>query len=239
MKKLKFLGKLLACALFSSMFMVSTKAQEINAESKQDTELVIVVDKSGSMYNLADDTIGSYNSMIEEQKDPDKEGNVYVTTVMFNQNNEKIHDRKDIKDVEKITRKEYNPGGCTALLDAIGSTITQLSSNEIVKKNKVIFVVITDGYENASREFKKEQIKKLIEEKTKEKWEFIFLGANIDSVKESGNIGIMATHTRDFTASSDGISQAFKCVGTAINQVRNNKAIDLDEVEKQKKEVDK
>ena len=235
MKKLKFFSGLLACTLFSSMFMASTKAQEIDVEPKQDTELVIVVDKSGSMYSLADDTIGSYNSMIEEQKDPNKEGNVYVTTVMFNQNNEKIHDRKDIKDVEKITRKEYNPSGCTALLDAVGSTITQLSANEYVKKNKVVFVVITDGLENASREFKKEQIKKLIEERTKDGWTFIFLGANIDSVKESGHIGIIAEHTRDFDASSDGVAKAFTCVGAAINQVRSNRTNDLDEAEKQKK----
>lgn len=239
MKKSKFWWGLLACTLFSSMFMVSAKTQEINAEPKRDTELVIVVDKSGSMYGLAGDTIGSYNSMIQEQKDPNKEGNVYVTTVMFNQNSQKVHDRKDIKDVEKITRKEYSPGGCTALLDAVGGTITQLSANDSVRKNKVIFVVITDGYENASREFKKEQIKKLIEEKTKEGWEFVFLGANIDSVKESGNIGIMAERTRDFDASSDGIVKAFKCVSTAINQVRSNKAIDLDEAETQKKEVGK
>lgn len=239
MNKLRFLGRLLVCALFSSIFVASPKAQEVNTPTVQDTELVFVVDKSGSMYNLADDTIGSFNSVIEEQKAPDKEGNVYVTTVMFNQCSEKIHDRKDIKDIDKITRKEYNPGGCTALLDAVGHTITELSANGAVKKNKVLFVVITDGYENASSEFKKEHIKKLIEEKTKENWEFIFLGANIDSVKESSNIGISSEHTRDFAASSDGITKAFKQVGTAINQVRSNKAIDLDEAEKHKKEVNK
>lgn len=195
--KLKFFSGLLACTLFSSIFTVSPKALDTNTELKQDTELVFVVDKSGSMYNLADDTIGSFNSVIEEQKNPDKDGNVYVTTVMFNQSSEKVHERKDIKDVEKITKKEYCPSGCTALLDAVGNTITELSKNEDVKKNKVIFVVITDGYENSSKEFKKDDIKKLIDEKAKENWQFIFLGANIDSVKESGNLGINAKYTRD------------------------------------------
>ncbi len=229
--KSKFFSGLLACTLFSSVFTVSPKAIEASAtESKQDTELVFVVDKSGSMHHLADDTIGSFNSVIEEQKKPDKEGNVYVTTVMFNQNSEKVHERKDIKDVEKITKEKYCPSGCTALLDAVGNTITELSGNESVKKNKVMFVVITDGYENSSKEFKKDDVKKLIDEKTKENWQFIFLGANIDSVKEGGSIGISAKYTRNFEASGEGIKGAFACIGSAVDQVRSNKAINLDEI---------
>lgn len=228
MNKFKFFSGLLACTLFGIAFAASPKAQETATQPKQDTELIFVVDKSGSMYGLKDDTIGSFNSVIEKQKQSDKEGNVYVTTVMFNQEREKIHNRKDIKDVEKITTKEYCPSGCTALLDAVGNTITELSGNELVKKNKVLFVVITDGCENASKEFKKEQVKKLIEEKSKENWEFIFLGANIDSVKESGNIGILPKNTRDFAASSCGIKEAFTRVCKAITQVRNNEKVCLD-----------
>lgn len=227
--KFKFFSGLLACTLFSSMFAASPKAVEANTKPKQDTELVFVIDKSGSMYDLADDTIGSFNSVIEEQKSPDKDGNVYVTTVMFNKESEKIHDRKNIKDIEKITKKEYCPGGSTALLDTLGNTITELSKNESAKKNKVMFVVITDGYENGSREFKKETVKKLVDEKTKENWQFIFLGANIDSFKESSDIGISKKHTRNFGASGEGIKEAFACVRTAINQMRNNEEINLDE----------
>ena len=239
MKKFKLFSGLLAFTLFSSIFSISPKAQEIESELKQDTELVFVIDKSGSMCGLTDDTIGSFNSVIEKQKQSDQEGNVYVTTVMFNQNSEKIHNRKDIKDIEKITTKEYSPSGCTALLDAVGNTIAELSSNETIKKNKVLFVVITDGYENASKEFKKDQVKKLIEEKSKENWEFIFLGANIDSVKESGNIGISPKLTRDFVASSAGIKEAFERVNTAISQVRSNQNIDLDYTDNTKIEITK
>lgn len=237
MSKFKIFSGLLVCTLLSLFAIKPTKAVEANSELKQDTELVFVVDKSGSMHGLTDDTIGSFNSVIEEQKKPDKEGNVYVTTVMFNQNSEKIHERKDIKEVEKITKKEYCPSGCTALLDAVGNTITELSKNEAVKKNKVMFVVITDGYENSSKEFKKDDIKKLIDEKTKENWQFIFLGANIDSVKESGNIGISAKYTRDFDATGKGIKEAFTRIGTAINQMRNNKEINLDEVKHDTEDV--
>lgn len=228
--KFKFFSGLLACTLFSSIFTVSPKAVEASAKPKQDTELVFVIDKSGSMHPLADDTIGSFNSVIEEQKKPDKKGNVYVTTVMFNKESEKIHERKDIKDIEKITKKEYCPSGSTALLDALGNTITELSKNESVKKNKVMFVIITDGYENGSKEFKKDTVKKLVDEKTKEGWQFLFFGANIDSFKESSNFGITKENTKNFIASKKGIEETFACIRTAINQIRDDKTINLDEI---------
>lgn len=229
--KFKFFSTLLACTLFSSTFTVSPKAIDENTKPAQNTELVFVVDKSGSMYNIADDTIGNFNSVIEEQKKSDAEDNVYVTTVMFNQNSVKIHERKDIKDIEKITKKEYRPSGSTALLDAVGNTITELSKNEAVKENKVLFVIITDGYENSSREFKKNDIKKLIDEKTKENWQFMFLGANIDSFKESNSIGIKSSHTKDFNSSSAGVGAAFSYISSAIHQIRSSGEIDLDDIE--------
>lgn len=229
MKKFRLLSGLIACTLLSSFLSIAPKAVEAKAPIKQDTELVLVVDKSGSMYSLANDTIGSFNSVIDEQKNSDKQGEVYVTTVMFNSTSNTVHDRKDIKNVEHITKKEYNPGGCTALFDAVGSTITELSSKKEVDKNKVVFVVITDGYENASREFSKDQVKRLIDEKKKLGWNFIFLGANIDSSSESGKLGIDKNCARDFVASGMGVKEAFIRVSTAINQVRDGRKIDLDE----------
>ncbi len=234
MKKIRFFSGLLACTLFSLVFSLSPKASDVTASATQDTELVFVVDKSGSMHHLTGDTIGSFNSVIDEQKNSDASGKVYVTTVMFNQSRDKIHDRKDIKEVEHITKREYNPSGCTALLDAVGNTITELSAKKEIDKNKVVFVVITDGYENASREFKKEQVKKLIDEKKKDGWNFIFLGANIDSFSESGKLGIDKNCTRDFVASADGIKEAFGRISTAVNQVRSGREIDLDESLNQK-----
>lgn len=229
MKKVRFLSGLLACAMCLPFSCVSPKAAEANSTAVKNTELVLVVDKSGSMHRLRKDTIGSFNSVIDEQKKSDKNGEVYVTTVMFNDSSDKIHDRKDIKNVENITEKEYNPNGCTALLDAVGNTITELSANKEVSKNNVVFVVITDGYENASREFKRDQIKKLIDEKKKAGWNFIFLGANIDSFAEGGNLGIDKKYARDFVASAAGVKEAFRRVTIATNQIREGRKIDLDE----------
>lgn len=234
--KFKFFSGLLACTLLSSVFTFSPKAAEVDAEpQKKDTELVFVVDRSGSMRDSAEDTIGSFNSVIEEQKKPDKKGDVYVTTVMFNHKSKKIHDRKNIKDINNLTREEYHTSGSTALLDAVGSTITDLSKSEAVKNNKVMFVIITDGYENSSKEFKKSQVKKLIDEKTnKENWQFIFLGANIDSARESQSLGIASQFSRDFETSHEGIRKAFSHVNTAINQVRNGEKVDLEETKFEK-----
>lgn len=229
MKKLKFLSGLLACTLFSTFFSMSPKAAEATSCAKKDTELVMVVDKSGSMHHLRKDTIGNFNSVIEEQKNSDASGDVYVTTVMFNDSSNKIHDRKSIKEIKDITEKDYRPQGCTALLDAVGNTITELSTNKDIDGHKVVFVVITDGLENSSKEFDINKIKKLVEEKKKENWNFIFLGANIDSFSESGKLGMDKHCTRNFVASADGVKEAFGRVSTAINQVRSGKQIDLDE----------
>lgn len=230
MKKTKFFSSLLMCTLFLTLCFFNAKAQEITTGVPSDTELVFIIDKSGSMNSLTNDTIGSFNSVIEEQKSSDKNGNVYVTTVMFNHQHIKIHDRKNIKDISPITKREYTPTGCTALLDAVGNTITELSTKEDVKKNKVVFVIITDGYENASREFNKEQVKKLIEDKKKnDNWEFIFLGANIDSIKAAGGIGISPKFARDFVANAEGLKDTYSRISSVIGQIRNNQEINLDE----------
>lgn len=232
MKKGKFMGAVLA---FATLFSVAIPVSSVKAaenKTAQDTELVFVIDKSGSMWDLTDDTIGGFNSTIKEQKDPSKKGKVNVTTVMFNWASDTIHDRVDIEHVNPISRENYSPSGCTALLDAVGSTISKLSSNRSIEKHKVVFVIITDGYENASREFTRAQIKRMIEQKTAQGWEFIFLGANIDSVKEGASIGVSSDRSRSFTASSVGVHTVYKCVCNAIDQARGGKQIDLDEAMK-------
>jgi uncharacterized protein YegL len=154
------------------------------------TELVFILDKSGSMSGLEKDTIGGYNSMLAKQQAV--EGECHITTVLFDNDYELLHDRIDLKAVNPITEREYQVGGSTALLDAIGRTIhkignAQRNTADDYRAEKVIFVIITDG-EDASREYSAEKVKAQIErQKTKYGWEFIFLGANIDAVATAGN----------------------------------------------------
>ena len=144
------------------------------------------------MGGLESDTIGGYNSMLSKQKNQ-KKGKVYVTTVLFDDEYELLHNQVSIEEMKPITEKEYYVRGSTALLDAIGKTIMQVKANQDKKENKdkVLFVIITDGLENASKEYRKDLIKKMIEErKEKDKWEFLFLGANIDAIGAAGELGI-------------------------------------------------
>lgn len=230
MKKLKVFSSFVVLTLLLGGFSFSSKAEEVDCRSTVDTELVFVVDKSGSMQNLTNDTIGSFNSVMETQKNSDEPGNVYVTTVLFNHGRQKVHDRVNINDVAKLTTEDYKAEGMTALLDAVGSTISELSANEGISKNKVVFVVITDGYENSSREFRVSQVKSLIDEKSKEGWNFVFLGSNIDSAKVSSGIGINPMYARNFDSSSEGVMAAFSRVNSAIDRVRSGSRIDLDAV---------
>ena len=176
-------------------------------------ELVLVLDKSGSMSGLESDTIGGFNSMIEEQK---KLGvNANVTTVLFDTNFNVIHDRTDLKKVKKLTSKQYVAGGNTALLDAVGDTINRIQKVDGIDAadNRVLFVIITDGMENSSREYSKAQIKKMITQKQNENgWEFIFLGANIDAADEAGNLGIKKSNAVKYKNSSDGVQRNFEAI---------------------------
>ncbi|MDA8226514.1 MAG: VWA domain-containing protein, partial [Desulfitobacterium hafniense] len=156
------------------------------------TELVFILDKSGSMSGLESDTIGGFNAMVsKQQKEP---GEAIVTTVLFDDNYELLHDRISIKGIRPITEKEYYVGGCTALLDAIGKTIQKISNvqkqtSEDQRADKVVLVITTDGMENASREYTADSIKKMIErQKEKYDWEFIFLGANIDAIATAAKV---------------------------------------------------
>jgi len=194
------------------------------------TELVFILDKSGSMSGLESDTIGGYNSMLAKQKAV--EGECYITTVLFDNNYELLHDRIDIKTVSSITEKEYEVGGSTALLDAIGRTINKISNAqkhtaEGYRAEKVMFVIMTDGEENSSREYTTEKVKAQIErQKTKYGWEFIFLGANIDAVQTAGQFGITPDRAVDYLADSKGTELNFKMMSAAVVTFRETGKVD-------------
>lgn len=184
------------------------------------TELVFILDRSGSMSGLESDTIGGFNAMLEKQRK--EAGECNITTVLFDDNYELLHDRIDIRAVSPMTDKEYYVRGTTALLDAIGRTIHKLvavqrSSSEDYRAEKVMFVIITDGYENASREFSSDKVKAMIEhEKEKYGWEFIFLGANIDAVETASHFGISADRAVDYVPDGAGTALNFDAMSETV-----------------------
>ena len=196
---------------------------------EKETELVFILDKSGSMGGLEEDAIGGYNAMLKKQKM--LAGDCRITTVLFNNGYELLHDRVDIKEVSPITSKEYQVGGTTALLDAIGMTIykvdhIQKDMNEECCSENVMFVIITDGEENSSREYSVERVKALIEQqKIKHEWEFIFLGANIDAVKAAGRFGISPDRAQNYHADSQGVELNFRVMSDAVAVYRKKSSI--------------
>lgn len=204
------------------------------------TELVFILDKSGSMGGLEADTIGGYNSMLEKQKAI--EGECHITTVLFDNSYELIHDRIDIKAVSPITEKEYSVGGSTALLDAIGITIhkignVQKHTADDYRAEKVMFVIITDGEENSSREYSSEKVKAQIErQKERYGWEFIFLGANIDAVETASRFGIGADRAQNYHADSEGVELNFSVMSEAVATFRKSSIMPDDWNDKIKKD---
>lgn len=184
------------------------------------TELVFILDKSGSMAGLEKDTIGGFNSMLEKQKKV--EGECRITTVLFDHEYTLLHDRIDIKAVSPMTEEEYFVGGCTALLDAIGITINKLATvqkntAEEYRADKVMFVIITDGEENASREYSAKKVRSMItKEKTENNWEFIFLGANIDAIETASRFGIDADHAVDYVPDAEGTRLNFEAMAETV-----------------------
>lgn len=206
------------------------------------TELVFILDRSGSMSGLETDTIGGFNSMLEKQKK--ESGEAFVTTVLFDDKYELLHDRKDIKGINAITDEEYYVRGSTALLDAMGITINNIGkalsdTNEEERPAKVLFVIITDGMENSSREFSYEKIKEMVEhQKSKYAWDFIFLGANIDAIMTAGSFGISADMAANFVSDSAGTKLNYKVISEAVSSFRKCKKVDSswkNEIEKDHK----
>ena len=189
------------------------------------TELVFILDRSGSMGGLESDTIGGFNSMLAKQQN--QEGECRITTVLFDNEYEVLHDRIDIKAVGPITEKEYFVRGNTALLDAVGRTIhkignTQKHTAERYRAEKVMFVITTDGMENASREYTYDKVKSQIErQKSKYGWEFIFLGANIDAVEVADRFGIARNRAQNFHNDSAGIELNYSAVSKAVSSFRS------------------
>ncbi|MBO4392093.1 MAG: VWA domain-containing protein [Clostridia bacterium] len=188
------------------------------------TEIVFILDRSGSMSGLESDTIGGFNSMIEKQKK--EEGEALVSTVLFDNTSEVLYDRVDIRKIEPMTDRDYTVGGCTALIDAIGGAIHHIANvHKYVRKEDVpehtIFIITTDGMENASREYDSKTVKTMIE-KQKEKygWEFLFLGANIDAVETARNFGIGADRAVNYRADKRGTRLNFEVLSDAIGSVR-------------------
>ncbi len=192
------------------------------------TEVVFILDRSGSMSGLESDTIGGFNSMITKQKK--EEGEAYITTVLFDDKIETLHDRIEIGRVEPMNDSQYFTRGCTALLDAIGKTVNHISdihryAREEDRPEKTIFIITTDGLENSSREFTYDKIKKLLTKKQeKDGWEFLFLGANIDAIEVAGKMGISRDDACDYVCDEAGTALNFNVMSNVIGSVRRAKS---------------
>jgi len=221
MKKILTVALMLMSVLAFAKAPAKTDQKNKNNKPK-DVELVFILDRSGSMGGLESDTIGGYNSMLSKQK-KEKTGKVSVTTVLFDDQYELLYNQVPIEKVSPMTEEEYYVRGSTALLDAIGKTVMQVKANQDKKeiKDKVLFVIITDGMENASREYRADQIKKLIEErKEKNNWEFLFLGANIDAIGAAKDIGIDSSRAVRFKSDKKGTAKNYEVLNEAIKEIR-------------------
>lgn len=188
------------------------------------TELVFILDRSGSMSGLEKDTIGGFNSMIEKQKN--EEGDAIVSTVLFDDHMKVIHDRVPMEKVKPLTDKDYYVGGCTALLDAMGNAIkhinqVQKSLPEEERPEKTMFIITTDGQENSSHDYTYEKIKKMVEKKqNKKQWEFLFLGANIDAIGTAAGLGIRADRAVNYHSDTKGTAVNYKALSNAVSRYR-------------------
>ena len=188
------------------------------------TELVFILDRSGSMHGTESDTIGGFNAMIAKQKKLD--GHAYVSTVLFDDESTVIHDRVSLHRIRPMTEDDYTPRGCTALLDAIGGAIHHIGNvHKYARKEDVpehtVFVIITDGKENASKRYTAERVKQMIEkEKTQYGWEFLFLGANIDAVETAGRFGIEKRHAVTYRGDRKGTKLNYDVISDAVAHVR-------------------
>ena len=191
------------------------------------TELVFILDRSGSMAGLEKDTIGGFNAMVEKQRG--EEGEAYISTVLFDNITEVIHDRVKLEAVPKLTEKEYYVRGCTALLDAVGGAIHHIGNvhkyaREEDRPEKTLFVITTDGMENASRRYTYDKVKEMItRQKEKYGWEFLFLGANIDAAREAARFGIGADRAANYHADTVGTKVIYEAVNETVCNFRASK----------------
>ena len=195
-------------------------AEEVKLEETQmkDVDLVFLLDKSGSMYDVVSDTIGGFNSFIERERE--KNPKTRISLVLFDTEYNVLYTRKPIDEVEELTKNEYFADGCTALLDAIGTTINRL---ERKVDNDVLFVITTDGLENSSREFAKSDIRNMI---ANHNWEFLFIGADIDSYEEARGLGISRTRAANYEKSSVGLGALFDSVSDAHEDMVRGRSLD-------------
>ncbi len=192
------------------------------------TELVFILDRSGSMAGLEEDTIGGFNAMLDKQKKQD--GEAFVTTVLFDHEISTLHDRVKLSDLKPLTDRDYTVRGCTALLDAIGQTVQHIKTvHRYVRPEdvpeKTVFVITTDGLENASKEYSTAAVKKLIEQQKECGWEFLFLGANIDAVQTAASFGIAPDRAANFHADRKGTKTVYKAVAEAVCGFRAGKCV--------------
>ena len=194
------------------------------------TEIVFILDRSGSMAGLEGDTIGGFNAMIEKQKG--EPGEVLVSTVLFDNDRDVIHDRVDIRQIAPMTRNEYYVRGCTALLDAVGSAIHHIGNvhkyaREEDRPEKTIFVITTDGFENASHRYSYDKVKaQITRQKEKYGWEFLFLGANIDAAREAARFGIGADRAANYHADSIGTGVIYEAVSETVCNFRASRPME-------------
>ena len=192
--------------------------------NKNLTELVFILDRSGSMAGLESDTIGGFNALIEKQKK--EAGDAFVSVVLFDHESEVIYDRVDLKKVEPMTEKQYFVRGCTALLDAIGGAVKHIANvhkyaREEDRPAKTLFVITTDGMENTSRRYGADEVRKMVKRQQEEYgWEFLFLGANIDAVSTASHFGIRADRAVRYNSDREGTALNYKVVSEAVCSVR-------------------
>lgn len=208
------------------------KHNENHANTNTNTELVFILDRSGSMQGLEGDTIGGYNSLLEKQK---REcGTAHVTTVLFDDVIETLHDRIDIRAISPLTPSDYYVRGCTALLDAIGSTIDRIANVQKhtapeYRADNVLFVITTDGFENASRRYTRPQIREMItRQKERYGWEFLFLGAGIDAIAQAREFGISEDRAVTSHADSRGTRLNYETLSDAVSNFRANQPLSAD-----------
>lgn len=185
------------------------------------TDVIFILDKSGSMRYYTDETIRGFNAMLDVQRK--EEGRAYITTVLFNEKSVYLHEREEIEKVKKLTRKDYEAGGCTALLDAVGDAIEKAGRNRC--GNKTVVIVITDGLENASVNYTYKEIREKIASRRLQGWEFIFLGANIDVAAEAEKIGIPMRRAAGYCQDDEGVRLNFQAVSKVVSNVRKNEGI--------------